>query len=108
MASEPPKVLISYSHDSAAHKQRVLALAERLRSDGVNAQLDQYVEGSPAEGWPRWMHSQLDQADFALLICTETYYRRFWRRHETEFYARQASILLGNNACRSGNDRPLH
>jgi hypothetical protein len=27
------------------------------------------------------------------------------RRHETEFYARQASILLGNNACRSGNDR---
>src|SRR5271166_3503150 len=22
------------------------------------------------------------------------------RRHETEFYARQASILLGNNACR--------
>src|SRR6266436_4229941 len=27
------------------------------------------------------------------------------RRHETEFYARQASILLGNNAFRSGNDR---
>ena len=27
------------------------------------------------------------------------------RRHETEFKARQASILLGNNACRSGNDR---
>src|ERR1700746_1722590 len=27
------------------------------------------------------------------------------RRHETEFYARQASILLENNACRSGNDR---
>src|SRR6202045_591955 len=27
------------------------------------------------------------------------------RRHETEFYARQASLLLGNNACRSGNDR---
>src|SRR4029077_19395554 len=27
------------------------------------------------------------------------------RRQETEFYARQASILLGNNACRSRNDR---
>ena len=27
------------------------------------------------------------------------------RRHETEFYARQASIPLGNNAYRSGNDR---
>ena len=27
------------------------------------------------------------------------------RTQETEFYARQASILLGNNACRSGHDR---
>src|ERR1700680_2518488 len=38
---------------------------------------------------------------------SDTAYPRFKmrRRHETEFYARQASILLGNNACRSGNDR---
>jgi hypothetical protein len=36
------------------------------------------------------------------LVTFAAYLRR---RHETEFYARQASILLGNNACRSGNDR---
>src|SRR5690242_14408022 len=77
MASKHPKVLFSYSHDSPEHKKRVLALAERLRTDGVEAQLDQYVAGTPTEGWPRWMLNQLDWADFVLVICTETYYRRF-------------------------------
>ncbi len=43
--------------------------------------LDQYVSGSPREGWPRWMLDQLDAADLVLVICTETYYRRF-RGHE--------------------------
>ena len=37
------------------HQKRVLALAERLRKDGVDAQIDQYVAGTPEEGWPRWM-----------------------------------------------------
>src|ERR1700740_3265477 len=76
MASEPPKVFISYSHDSPEHARRVLGLAERLRKDGVNAQLDQYVAGTPPEGWPRWMLDRLDWAEFVLVVCTETYYRR--------------------------------
>jgi len=74
-------VFISYSHDSPEHRQRVLALSERLRHDGIDADLDQYVEGSPPEKWPRWMLDRLDWADFVLLICTPTYYRRF-RGHE--------------------------
>jgi hypothetical protein len=81
MPSQPPRVFISYSHDSPAHEQRVLALAERLRQDGVESQVDRYVNGTPAEGWPRWMENQLEWADFVLLLCTETYYRRF-RGHE--------------------------
>jgi len=56
-------------------------LAERLRKDGVDAQLDQYVAGTPPEGWPRWMLDRLDWAEFVLVVCTETYYRRF-RGHE--------------------------
>jgi len=80
-AQRSPRVFISYSHDSDAHRQRVLALSERLRKDGINADLDQYVHGAPAEGWPRWMLNRLDWADFVLLICTPTYYHRF-RGHE--------------------------
>ena len=75
------KVFISYSHDSDAHREKVLALSERLRADGLETLLDQYVNGSPEQGWPRWMLDQLDAASFVLVICTETYYRRF-RGHE--------------------------
>jgi len=81
MPSQPPRVFISYSHDSSEHAQHVLELAERLRKDGVDAHLDQYVAGTPPEGWPRWMLDRLDWADFVLVACTETYYRRF-RGHE--------------------------
>jgi SEFIR domain len=56
MASEPPKVFISYSHDSFEHTRRVRALADRLRSEGVESWIDQYVQ-DPNEGWIRWMRS---------------------------------------------------
>lgn len=84
MAPLPPKVFISYSHDSLEHARRVMGLAERLRKDGVDAQLDQYVAGTPARGWPRWMEDQLDSAQFVLVICTETYHRRFLGREEPD------------------------
>ncbi len=72
------KVFISYSHDSDEHRERVLALSERLRRDGIQTILDRYVEkGSPPEGWPRWMLNGLDKATHVLCVCTETYYRRF-------------------------------
>jgi hypothetical protein len=74
-------VFISYSHDSDEHRKQVLALSERLRADGIETLLDQYVNGTPEEGWPRWMMNQLDAANFVLVVCTKTYYRRF-RGHE--------------------------
>ncbi len=72
-----PTVFISYSHDSNAHRERVLSLSERLRADGIATILDRYVNGSPPEGWPRWMLNGLDAATHVLCVCTETYYRRF-------------------------------
>ncbi len=75
------RVFISYSHDSDAHREGVLALSERLRQDGIETVLDQYVNGSPEQGWPRWMLDELDAADSVILVCSETYYRRF-RGHE--------------------------
>jgi Flp pilus assembly protein TadD len=77
-----PRIFISYSHDSPEHARRVLGLAERLRVEGVDAQIDQYVAGTPPRGWPRWMADQLDSAQFVLVVCTETYHRRFLGREE--------------------------
>jgi len=75
-AARPPRVFISYSHDSPEHMDRVLALADRLRALGVDAWLDQYEEG-PAEGWPLWTERQVQVADFVLIVVTPTYRRRF-------------------------------
>ncbi len=69
------KVFFSYSHDSDAHKQRVLALSNRLRQDGVDCRLDQY-ETSPPGGWPQWCMQQMREADAVLLVFTEPYFRR--------------------------------
>ena len=80
-SAEPTVVFISYSHDSEEHSQWVLGLSKRLRQDGFDTRLDQYLNDCPEEGWPRWMLNQLDEAAYVLVVCTETYYRRF-RGHE--------------------------
>jgi hypothetical protein len=69
-------VLISYTHDTPEHKQRVGELAQKLRSEGVNIQIDQFVQ-NPQQGWPRWMSDQLRGARLVLCICTRTYRHRF-------------------------------
>jgi predicted nucleotide-binding protein len=71
----PPKVFLSYTHDSPEHDDMVIDLADRLRDDGIDAQIDQY-ELHPAEGWTRWMRNRIKDADFVIAICTEVYQRR--------------------------------
>ena len=63
-----PRVFISYSHDSNAHADRVLALSDRLRRDGIDATVDQY-ELSPPEGWPV-VHSSMHTAPAGQQIST--------------------------------------
>jgi hypothetical protein len=70
-----PRVFISYSHDSPEYMKTVLGLADKLREDGVDASIDQYVP-APPEGWPRWMTAQIEAADFVLVLCSEIYYQR--------------------------------
>ena len=75
----PLRVFISYSHDSRGHAARVAALSDRLRRDLIDCRIDQYYV-RPPEGWPNWMNRQVDEADTILLVCTETYRRRFDRK----------------------------
>ena len=74
--ASPMRVFISYSHDSPEHCDRVLALAQRLRHDGIDAWVDQFEE-SPGQGWPLWCVRQILDARYVLLICTELYRKRF-------------------------------
>jgi hypothetical protein len=60
---------------SVEHQQRALALADRLRAGGIDAEIDQY-NAAPPEGWPLWCERQIEAADFVLMLCTESYHRR--------------------------------
>lgn len=68
-----PKVFISYSHQSAEYEHKVLSFTNKLRSEGIDANVDLYEE-APSEGWPRWMENQIRAADFVLVISSKSYY----------------------------------
>lgn len=77
MATLPPKVFISYSHDTREHEERILVLANSLRDHGVDVELDRY-HVRPPQGWPRWCEEQLrpENSRYVLAICTQTYRSR--------------------------------
>jgi hypothetical protein len=81
--SENIRVFISYSHDSDAHRDFVLGIADRLRAEGLDCRLDRYINGFPPQGWQRWMEREVEQADYVLIVCTENYLRRY-RGEETD------------------------
>ena len=55
----------------------MLALAQALRRDGVEAELDQY-HAHRLVNWPRWCLEQLRSADYVLCVCTATYRDRIY------------------------------
>ncbi|MDR3482109.1 MAG: toll/interleukin-1 receptor domain-containing protein [Burkholderiaceae bacterium] len=67
-----PKVFVSYSHDTQAHKKWVLDFATRLCKVGVDATLDQWTLG-PGDDIPLFMEQNLESADRVIMICTEKY-----------------------------------
>ncbi|MGD1204828.1 SEFIR domain-containing protein [Mycobacterium seoulense] len=81
-AETHPTCFISYSHDSEAHKQAVVDLAQALRRNGIDVMLDRFVEHSPPQWWPQWMFRQIRYSDFVIVVVTEIYARRFLMEEE--------------------------
>lgn len=76
LQSQPtPKVFISYSHDSTAHKARVLTLATRLEGNGVAVTLDQW-DLKIGGDLPHFMESGLSDSDRVIVVCTDEYVRK--------------------------------
>jgi hypothetical protein len=67
------KVFISYAHESAELSNNVLEFSNLLRKKGIDSEIDQYEE-APAEGWPKWMMRQVQQADFVLVCCSKFFF----------------------------------
>ncbi|OCH29045.1 hypothetical protein A6E12_06550 [Aliivibrio fischeri] len=72
MSATVPKVFISYSHDSAEHKQWTLDLATRLVHSGIDARIDAWSLGA-GDDLPHFMETQLAEVDRVIMVCTENY-----------------------------------
>ena len=70
--SSRPTSFISYSWDSASHKQWVSDLATRLRQDGVNIMLDKW-HAVPGDQLPKFMEEAVSSNDYILIVCTSIY-----------------------------------
>jgi len=66
------RVFISYAHDSSAHQDAVRDLWVFLRSNGFDARLDLPVAERRVD-WPVWMHHEVRDADFVLVIASPAY-----------------------------------
>jgi hypothetical protein len=71
-AGVTPRVFLSYSHDSEAHRAWVRLLAERLRRGGVDVTLDQWDLPYGADV-VRFMDLGIRDADRVLMVCTANY-----------------------------------
>lgn len=70
-----PKIFISYSHDSDAHKAWVLQLARDLVASGVDVVLDQW-DLAPGQDVSLFMQRGISDADRVILVCSEKYVQK--------------------------------
>lgn len=73
MQRHPPKVAISYSH--GPRDGEVIALSDRLRSDGIDCEIDAY-DDAPMHGWGRWMIEMMTTR-VVLVVASKSYYQRY-------------------------------
>lgn len=73
------KVFVSYAHSSDERKESVSGLVKTLRKHGHQVSVDTDVKTpqGPVQGWPRWMKSEIDKADWVIMYFDQTYRRRF-------------------------------
>lgn len=69
-----PKVFISYSWESEAHREWVTDLGTRLLSDGVNVMMDDF-QLQAGDQLPHFMERAIRESNFVLIICTHGYRR---------------------------------
>lgn len=73
--TEVPKIFISYSHDTPAHKKWVGELGSKLVDNGIDVILDQWDMGL-GDDIPQFMAHGVKTADRVLMICTESYVKK--------------------------------
>ena len=108
-----PRVFVSYTWHPEENKEKVLSIAEDLRSKGFDVRIDVYFQqslygfsppqpvlGDPRNAWIVWAEDEIRRADCVLLLCTDQYtasdrnrldYGRFLGQLERTAVRRKAS-----------------
>jgi len=68
-----PTVFISYSWDNPRHKEWVIAIANELRRNGIDATLDEFITQRGTVNLNRMMIENIMKNDFTLVILTDKY-----------------------------------
>lgn len=69
-----PHIFISYSWDNDEHQEWVMGFAEKLRSNGINAQMDRYL--TPGRDLVKFMQDEIRESDIVLVIITPNYKKK--------------------------------
>jgi hypothetical protein len=68
----PKKAFVSYAHESAEHKNQVLAFATLLRQNGVEAVLDLWAADARID-WYAWALKEMTEADYVVVVASGKY-----------------------------------
>ena len=68
-----PTVFISYSWDNPSHKEWVIALANELRRNGIDATLDEFITQKGTVNLNRMMIENVMRNDYTLVVLTDKY-----------------------------------
>jgi hypothetical protein len=95
---KPPRVFMSYSHDSSEHKRWVAYLSGELRKNGIDVILDQWDLPLGGDA-TRFMEEGVRDADRVLVVCTEIYVRKADSRHGTAVSAMSQRFSRANSSA---------
>src|SRR5262245_51503044 len=70
--TSPPRVFVSYAHDSATHRRLVVRFCGLLRRLGIDVHLDEW-DTDLRRDWFLWMIDQFRQADYVIVIASPEY-----------------------------------
>ncbi|KLA35046.1 toll/interleukin-1 receptor domain-containing protein [Bacillus cereus] len=73
MHSSPEKVFVSYSWDSEEHKQWILELVRKLRSEGYDANFDRGITSTSTVNLNQMMVEHMRDDDYIIMVLTEKY-----------------------------------
>lgn len=70
--TRPPRVFISYAHDSPEHVAAVRRLWSQLRAFGIDARID-LLHAETRRDWTHWLREEFEQADVLLVVASPLY-----------------------------------